>query len=107
MKNKLIILCISLISSFSLFAKNLNDVSVLDIQEEKSKYIVKMRTADGEKDSFFFVRLQKNDPNFVEKYKLFKDVLEKKTDKKLNLEIKSFSTLDSGSSYPAEHVNIK
>lgn len=108
MKNRmLLLLCLSLFCSTSLFGKELKDVAVLELKEQEEKVVVKMRPAGELEESFFYVRLSKKDPTFKEKYQLFKKKIEQKVDNKLNLEIKSFSSKLPGSSYPAEHVTIK
>jgi hypothetical protein len=93
-----LILGLFFVSSIS-FAAKLEDVKVLDMKSGQDSFELKLQTADGPSESYFFVTIVKNDPESFDKLAHIVKKLAQGDQYKLDLNIPSFSASPYGSSY--------
>src|ERR1700733_2953211 len=99
MKTLLALSLLSLMAATSALAAKLNDVSILDELSNSDGLELKLHTASGPKDSYFFVTIEKQGQNSFDQLALVIRKLQLGDRFKLSLVIPSFSMTPSGSSY--------
>ena len=88
----------------NVFAATIQDVVVLEFKLGKENFELKLQDRSGERDSFFFVDVVRDDPQSFEKIALVLKKLKHKKDFKLSLEIPSFSAGPNGSYYRSNDI---
>lgn len=105
MKNLIAIFILNLIFS-SAYAARLENVKILNIISEEDGIELKLHTPSGEDNSYFFVRIEKDDVETFDKLICILQKQNRPNKIKLNLEIPSFSHSPNGSSYPGHSVRF-
>ena len=97
-----------LLISFSGFtmAATIKDVVLITTLEANNEVVLKLRDPSLPKDSFFFVVIDKSDPQAMEKTQLIARKNKEKDSFQLDLEIPSFSPRPSGSKYRSKSVRF-
>lgn len=105
MKTKFKMIFLILISTLT-FAKQLDNVNVLDITQDEDKFVLKLQDSEIGGTSFFIVEINKSDKESFVKLDYLIKKIKNKENYKLNLEIPSFSAYPSGSFYKSENVKF-
>ena len=88
-------------------AAKINDISILEVGNPSADTVeLKLRSKEGQQDSFFFVGMSKSDPKLFSKLAMLLRKLDSSRPYVLNLDIKNFSRSPSGSFYRSESVDF-
>lgn len=100
---KLVLVSLAL---FSISAKGLKDVTLLEIKQDEEKFTLKLQDKEVGNDSYFFVIIDKTDKQSFAKLDYIINKIKHKDDYKLNINIPSFSAKPSGSIYYSDSVEF-
>lgn len=91
----------------SAIADPVTGIEVLEMNPSKDAMILKLHSADrAPKGSFFFVKLEKSDPDYEKKLELVQEKSDKKDQMQLALDIVSFSAVPNGATYRSKYVKF-